>query len=114
MEIGSDSGLHLRHNHHYYTQVQGEIAILGVEWCDFVVYSNRAVIVDCILADVEYWSKLEQPLEDFYVHHVIPEILSRKIFMEENSVIYMICCYDVPCAVTIILKINQQLKGCQN
>ena len=37
MEIGSDGGLHLQHNHHYYAQVQGEIATLGVEWCDFVV-----------------------------------------------------------------------------
>ena len=85
MELGSDDGLHLRHDHHYYAQVQGEIAILGVEWCDFVVYSNNAVIVDRVLADLEYWNELEQILEDFYICHVIPEILSRRIFMEEHN-----------------------------
>ena len=82
MQMGNGS-LHLRQNHHYYAQVQGEIAILGVEWCDFVVYSNNTVVVDRILADVDYWVELEQLLEDFYVRHVIPEILSRKIFMQD-------------------------------
>ena len=85
MDLGSDGGLHLRHGHHYYTQVQGEIVILGVEWCDFVVYSNSTVVVDHILPDVEYRNELEQTLEDFYVCHVIPEILSRRIFMEEYN-----------------------------
>ena len=37
MQQDTDGSLHLRHNNHYYAQVQGEIAILGVEWCDFVV-----------------------------------------------------------------------------
>ena len=26
-------------SHHYYAQVQGELAILGLRWCDFVVYT---------------------------------------------------------------------------
>lgn len=85
MELGSDDALHLRHDHHYYAQVQGEIAILGVDWCDFVVYSNNIIVVDRILPDTEYWHELEQILEDFYMHHVIPEILSRRIFIEEYN-----------------------------
>lgn len=85
MELGSDDALHLRHDHHYYAQVQGEIAILGVDWCDFVVYSNNIIVVDRILPDTEYWHELEQILEDFYVRHVIPEILSRRIFIEEYN-----------------------------
>ena len=85
MELGSDGSLHLRRSHHYYAQVQGEIAILGVEWCDFVVYSNNTVIIERILPDIEYWNELEQTLEDFYVRHVIPEILSKRIFMEEYN-----------------------------
>ena len=29
------------------------MAIIGVEWCDFVVYSNVCVIVDQLLADLD-------------------------------------------------------------
>ena len=42
----------------YYAKVQGEMAVIGVEWCDFVVYSNGEVVVDRILSDVEYWDIL--------------------------------------------------------
>ena len=57
--------------------------LLGVEWCDFVVYSNGCVIVDQILANLDYWNNLLEKLKHFYVTHVIPEILSGRIFMEE-------------------------------
>ena len=57
MQRGTDGNLHLPHDHVYYAQVQGEMAVIGVEWCDFVVYSNGKVVVDCILADVDYWDK---------------------------------------------------------
>ena len=81
LKRGENGGLHLPQKHHYYAQVQGELAvIIGREWCDFVVYSNGEVIVDWILADLDYGNTLEQKLEEFYVHNVIPEILSGKIF----------------------------------
>jgi len=54
------------------------------EWCDFVVYSNGEVVVDRILADLEYWGTLEEKLEEFYVRYMVPEILSGKVFLVYN------------------------------
>ena len=34
MHRGDDKMLHLSETHPYYAQVQGEMAILNVEWCD--------------------------------------------------------------------------------
>ena len=59
----------------YYTQVQGYMAVLDVEWCDFAVFSNDAIIIDQIVADYDYWMNLMERLEQFYLHHVIPELL---------------------------------------
>ena len=83
MKKGSDGLLYLPTEHRYYAQVQGELAILGVEWCDFVVYSNGTVVIDRILADADYWESLEEKLEHFYLYHVVPELLSRHIFIEK-------------------------------
>jgi len=83
MKKGKDGELHLPKQHKYYTQVQGELAIIDREWCDFVVYSNGQVVVDRILADLEYWATIEHKLEEFYVHNVVPEILSGTIFLED-------------------------------
>ena len=83
MKCRRDGSLYLPHDHVYYAQVQGEMAILGVEWCDFVVYSNEEIVIDRILANVDYWDRLSEKLEEFHVQHVIPEVLSGKIFQEE-------------------------------
>ena len=54
------------------------------EWCNFVVYSNREVVVDRILADLEYWDTLEEKWEEFYVRYMVPEILS----FSKRSIMY--------------------------
>ena len=72
MKKGSDGLLHLPIDLGYYVQVQGEMAILGVEWCDFVVYSNGVVVEDRILADADYWKNLEENLEQFYLYYIVP------------------------------------------
>ena len=81
MYRGDNSILHLPETHSYYAQVQGEMAILSLEWCDFVVFSTGSIVVDCILADYNYWVKMCNTLDESYIHHVIPEILGRRIFL---------------------------------
>ena len=56
---------------------------MNVEWCDLVVYSNNEIVIDRIIADYDYWVELSETLDRFYVQHIVPEILSGKIFMEE-------------------------------
>ena len=68
-------------------QVQGEMAILNVEWCDFVVFSNGSVVVDCILADYDYWIKMCNTLDESYMHH---EILGRRIFLMFRKILMII------------------------
>ena len=70
MQRGEDRILHLPTNHPYYAQVQGEMAIFNVEWCDFVVYSKGTVIVDRIINDFGYWTLLSETLDNFYAQHV--------------------------------------------
>ena len=50
LKRGEDGELHLPQEHLYYAQVQGELAIINREWCDFVVHSNGEIVVDHILA----------------------------------------------------------------
>ena len=88
MHRGDDKMHHLAETHPYYAQVQGEMAILNVEWCDFVVFSNGSVIVDCILADHDHWIKMCDVLDEFYVQHVVPEIVSGRIFKEEYASLF--------------------------
>ena len=94
MKTRQDGSLYLPHDHKYYAQVQGQMAILGIEWCDFVVYSNGEIVIDRILADLNYWDHLSEKLEQFYIQHVIPEVLSGKIFPGRiwNCIVIFVYC----------------------
>ena len=88
MHRGDDMMLHLPKAHPYYAQIQGEMAILNVKWYNFVVFSNGSVIVDHILADYDYWKKMCDTLDEFYMKHIIPEILNGTIFKEEYAALF--------------------------
>ena len=79
----SDGSLHLPRSHRFYAQVQGEMEVIGVEWCDFVVFSGRQVFVERIVRDRTYWSEVLLPvLRSFYVKHIACEILGGRYFCE--------------------------------
>ena len=40
--------LKLKHSHSYYWQVQGQLLLTGMEWCDFVVFAEEDVLVQRI------------------------------------------------------------------
>ena len=51
----------LRRNHKYFAQVQGQMAIGGREWCDFVVYTTKGIHIEIIHFDNQYWEKILLP-----------------------------------------------------
>ena len=42
MKAREDGCLYLLHEHKCYAQVQGQMAILRIEWCNFVVHGKKA------------------------------------------------------------------------
>lgn len=74
--------LHLDRSSHYYQQVQGEMAIKGCTWAHFVVYTDAPIdnlFIEEINFDQEWWQNTLQKLKQFYVHVLVPEILTRCI-----------------------------------
>ena len=69
--------LKLKKNHHYFVQVQGQMAIGGRPWCDFVVFTGQGVSVERIFYDEQFWNETLLPkLTSFYDNCVVPEIVS--------------------------------------
>ena len=69
--------LKLKRNHPYFAQVQGQMAIGGRPWCNFVVYTGKGINVERITYDEEFWNGTLLPkLTSFYDNCVAPEIVS--------------------------------------
>ena len=66
LHSNGSKALRLRRNHLYFAQVQGQMAVGGRPWCDFVVFTNKGLSVERVAFDDDYWQKTLLPaLESF-------------------------------------------------
>jgi hypothetical protein len=63
--------LRLKREHNYYYQVQGQMAIAGVEWCDFVLFTFKGMFIERIRYDESFWTTTCNRLTDLYLHHFV-------------------------------------------
>lgn len=61
----------LKHGHNYYSQVQGQMAVTGARWCDFVVYTRKGLSIERIPYDPPFWLTLKESLRSFYFTHFL-------------------------------------------
>ena len=67
----------LKENHAYFAQVQWQMVLGERLWCDFVVYTEKGISIQCITFDETYSkNKLMPKLTSFYDNCVVPEIVS--------------------------------------
>lgn len=58
--------LKLKKTHAYYLQVQGQLLITGMNWCDFVVSSQEDMHVQRIYRDDNVLREIKQKVDKFY------------------------------------------------
>ena len=69
----------LKHTHEYYYQVQGQMAVIKVHLCDFVVWTPNEFTIETITFDEKFWNEVcYPPLQDFYFRFLLPEIIYPK------------------------------------
>jgi len=49
----------------YYMQMQGQMALSGARWCDFVVYTTKGIFIERVDFDYALWKEHAQILQDF-------------------------------------------------
>lgn len=67
----------LNNKHRYYYQVQCQIHVTGVEYSDFVVWTNKDTFIKRIMPDAELWESGLKKAELFFLRTVLPELLSK-------------------------------------
>ena len=63
----------LKRSHDYFYQVQGQMAVVGVQWCDFIIWAPAFIHVERIYYDDTFWNTKGIPrLTSFYTFCFIP------------------------------------------
>ena len=60
--------------HHYYYQVQGQIAICSRKWCDFVAITKAGISIQPIFLDEISWTSKAAKLKYFYCTAIVPKL----------------------------------------
>jgi len=77
--LNDNGNLTLKRTHHYYYQVQGQMAISDRKWCDFIVWTcSGKISVERIYFDQDFWKSLLGKLNEFYLSAFIPELFSAR------------------------------------
>ncbi|XP_024153665.1 uncharacterized protein LOC112162181 isoform X2 [Oryzias melastigma] len=68
----------LRHSHSYYWQVQGQLAVTGLEWCDFVTDTLTTLTVERVWRDELFIEQMKAKLDMFYYNTFINVYISSQ------------------------------------
>ncbi|XP_040360900.1 uncharacterized protein LOC121048523 [Ixodes scapularis] len=68
----------LNRNHTNYYQIHGQMALSGLLWGDFVVYSHQFLIVERIYFSDRNWSECKAALDDFYFSVLLPYLCKSR------------------------------------
>jgi len=52
----------LKHDHDYYSQVQGQLGVCAASYCDFMLYTNNGLSIERMTFDVVFWRTLTEKL----------------------------------------------------
>ena len=72
-----DGKLMLKKEHAYYYQVQMQLALCKLAYCDFVMWTNKDLAVERISADEHFFRSRLDNLQHFFVYGIMPEIVGK-------------------------------------
>lgn len=69
----------LKESHKYYAEVQMQVGILCVNFCDFVIWSSVKTVTQRITFDLDYWETLRYKLLSFHHCCMMSEYLEMRV-----------------------------------
>ncbi|XP_033726735.1 uncharacterized protein LOC117316303 [Pecten maximus] len=66
-----ENGYKLKERHNYFYQVMMQMAVTGMEWCHFFVWTPEESHLELILFNTNTWKEMKEKLDDFFFYHYL-------------------------------------------
>lgn len=73
-----DANGHLKRNHNYFMQIQGQLHITGKPFCDFIVWTTKDISIERIYPTDIWNDRMLPKLVFFYDKALLPEIIDPR------------------------------------
>ena len=78
LEKCGDGSLSLKRSHEYFYQVQCQLFVTGMAYCDFVVYTSKDnLFVQRHVPDTDFWCENISVIDKFYLGGILPELIGK-------------------------------------
>ncbi|KAG7242917.1 hypothetical protein INR49_017728 [Caranx melampygus] len=77
-EPGGSPVYRLKSSHSYFTQIQCQLAVTGLQQADLVVYTLKETAIVPVTFDSDLWEETVSKLEVFYRDAVLPHLRAKK------------------------------------
>lgn len=75
--FGKECDNQLKFDHRYFVQVQAQMAVCDLSYCDFVVYTTVGVHIERIFFDLNYFNSMKLKITTFFCSKILPELLTH-------------------------------------
>ena len=86
-----DKDLKLKESHRYYTQIQFQMYVCQVTFCDFIVFTLKGISTQTVEYNPTFVSNLVEKCSEFAFNHVVPEILCHKLINRDTETNICLC-----------------------
>lgn len=69
-----DGAFQLKKTHPDYWHIQGEMMVAGASWCDLLVVSREALLVQRIYRDEVFIQVMKKKLDEFFFYYYLPSL----------------------------------------
>ena len=66
-----DGHLQLNRRHKYYTKVLTQLAVTGLDWCDFFVWTENDFHLETIVFDRDQWQDMKNKVDKFFFDYYL-------------------------------------------
>ncbi|XP_074645883.1 uncharacterized protein LOC141902143 [Tubulanus polymorphus] len=70
--------IQLKTSHHYYSQIQGQMGVCGLDFRDFVIYTKKGMSIQRIPFHQQFWDEMLDKISIFYLTHLAPYIVKNR------------------------------------
>ena len=78
-DILFNANYNVRRNHKYYCQIQLEMYVCGVLYCDVVIWQPDSILVVRVERDDSFLTDVLPNLRTAWIKHILPELLTKSI-----------------------------------
>ncbi|KAL1479873.1 hypothetical protein MTO96_051521 [Rhipicephalus appendiculatus] len=68
----TDTGPKLSREHHYYSQLIGQMGVSELSWGDFVIFSKNFILIERVRLNKNEWEVMKGKLQNFYFSTLLP------------------------------------------